>query len=176
MWSISDIETEHDYGDANFCMLENAMMYVQRIKENLYRVVANTRNGYTHLPQRLKSEELCWHVENRVTCHQVRSYQFGRLFLVGDAAHSHLPFYGRNLCMGVEDAVTLAAMAAQNTLDDYHDQRYKANLRLLNDSERLLRLGDGGAGWYAGMRSLLVKGLLGRKSIQTRFLSDISGL
>lgn len=176
VWSIADIQTGHDYGDANFCLLKDAMMYVQRIQENTYRVVANTRNGHTLLPQSIKPDELLWQMEKRVTCHQVRSYQFGRLFFVGQAAHSHLPFYGRNLYMGIEDAVTLAAMAAQNTLDDYHDNRYKANLRLLNESERLLRVGEKADGWFITLRSLLVKGLLRRKSVQAKFLADISGL
>lgn len=176
VWSIADIETEFDYGDANFCMLKDAMMYLQRIKDNTYRIVANTRNAHTLLPQPLRQEELLWQVENRVTCHQVRSYQFGRMFFVGQAAHSHLPFYGRNLYMGLEDAITLAAMAAQNTLDDYHDNRYKANLRLLNESERLLRLAEKDEGWFVTARNLIVKGLLRRKRLQAKFLADISGL
>ncbi len=176
-WSLVDIQTDLNYGDATCCLLPDGLLYVQRIKNNLFRIVSNLSNAHTFLPQPVKAEEIIWHTERRVTTHQIRSYQYGRIFFVGDCAHQHLPWDGRDLSMGLEDAVTLAAMTMDQCLEQYHDHRYKANLKVLYDSERLVRLmGQAHSPFFNRVREWVLKNLLTRPSVQSRVLVGMSGL
>ncbi|MEU9284401.1 FAD-dependent monooxygenase [Streptomyces sp. NPDC048275] len=70
---------------------------------------------------------------------QVSEYRRGRVLLVGDAAHIHLPAGGQGLSTGVQDAVnlgwklaaTVQGRAPEGLLDTYHDERHAVGARLL---------------------------------------------
>ncbi|MFJ2396953.1 FAD-dependent monooxygenase [Streptomyces sp. NPDC087843] len=70
---------------------------------------------------------------------QVTEYRRGRVLLVGDAAHIHLPAGGQGLSTGVQDAVnlgwklaaTVRGTAPGGLLDTYHDERHAVGARLL---------------------------------------------
>ncbi|MGW3159085.1 FAD-dependent monooxygenase [Streptomyces sp. NPDC001089] len=70
---------------------------------------------------------------------QVTEYRRGRVLLVGDAAHIHLPAGGQGLSTGVQDAVnlgwklaaTVRGSAPGGLLDSYHDERHAVGARLL---------------------------------------------
>ncbi|MHA5055031.1 FAD-dependent monooxygenase [Streptomyces sp. SD15] len=70
---------------------------------------------------------------------QVSEYRRGRVLLVGDAAHIHLPAGGQGLSTGVQDAVnlgwklaaTVQGRAPEGLLDTYHDERHTVGARLL---------------------------------------------
>mgnify|MGYP000700465419 CR=1 FL=1 len=173
-FSLIDLKTEADYGDATFCVLNNGFLYVQRIKDNLFRLVSNLPNAFSLLPVQIQPEELIWQSEKRVVSHQLRSYQYGRIFFVGSAAHQHIPLDGRDLSMGLEDAVTLAAMTMDQCLELYHDHRYKHNLKLLYHSERLFNLSKPHSNSYIKIRNWMFKKLLNHKKIQARVLSGVS--
>ncbi|MER6394396.1 FAD-dependent monooxygenase [Streptomyces sp. NPDC059382] len=73
---------------------------------------------------------------------QASEYRRGRVLLVGDAAHIHLPAGGQGLSTGVQDAVnlgwklaaTLAGWAPASLLDTYHDERHAVGARLLTNT------------------------------------------
>ncbi|MFJ6797938.1 FAD-dependent monooxygenase [Streptomyces sp. NPDC091268] len=66
-------------------------------------------------------------------------YRRGRVLLVGDAAHIHLPAGGQGLSTGVQDAANLgwklaavvAGGAPEDLLDTYHGERHPVGERLL---------------------------------------------
>ncbi|MEU4349333.1 FAD-dependent monooxygenase [Streptomyces sp. NPDC023838] len=70
---------------------------------------------------------------------QASEYRRGRVLLVGDAAHIHLPAGGQGLSTGVQDAANLgwklaaeiAGTAPQGLLDTYHGERHPVGARLL---------------------------------------------
>lgn len=63
---------------------------------------------------------------------QVFNYRHGRIFLAGDAAHTHSPIGGQGLNLGIQDAVNLGwklaaacrGRAPPPLLDSYHDERH----------------------------------------------------
>ncbi|MFF8608928.1 FAD-dependent monooxygenase [Streptomyces sp. NPDC015346] len=70
---------------------------------------------------------------------QVTEYRRGRVLLVGDAAHIHLPAGGQGLSTGIQDAVNLGwklaatvnGWAPEGLLDTYHAERHPVGARLL---------------------------------------------
>jgi 2-polyprenyl-6-methoxyphenol hydroxylase-like FAD-dependent oxidoreductase len=84
-------------------------------------------------------------------CGQAMSYQRGRVLLAGDAAHWHLPIGGQAINLGLQDATNLGwKLAAQvqswapaGLLKSYHDERYAAGARIIDNvrTQELLLLG-----------------------------------
>nr|AAV52248.1 JadH [Streptomyces venezuelae] len=73
------------------------------------------------------------------TTRQATEYRRGRVLLVGDAAHIHLPAGGQGLSTGVQDAANLGwklaavvrGTAPDGLLDTYHGERHPVGQRLL---------------------------------------------
>ncbi|MEU8592062.1 FAD-dependent monooxygenase [Streptomyces sp. NPDC048664] len=73
---------------------------------------------------------------------QVTEYRRGRVLLVGDAAHIHLPAGGQGLSIGVQDAANLGwklaaavrGRAPASLLDSYHAERHPVGAALLSNT------------------------------------------
>ena len=72
---------------------------------------------------------------------QAAQYRHGRVFLVGDAAHVHLPFGAQGMNAGMADALNLGwklgaavhGRAPEGLLDTYHDERHPAGAAVLRN-------------------------------------------
>jgi bifunctional hydroxylase/dehydrase len=83
---------------------------------------------------------------------QAAEYRRGRVFLLGDAAHVHLPIGAQGMSAGVGDAVNLGwklaadirGHASPGLLDTYHTERHPVGARILANTlaQRILYLGD----------------------------------
>jgi hypothetical protein len=80
----------------------------------------------------------------------VPRYSVGRVFLAGDAAHTHSPAGGLGMNTGMQDAANLgwklsaviSGRAPATLLDTYHDERHPAGETTVRISRRLLRSGQ----------------------------------
>lgn len=78
----------------------------------------------------------------------VDRYRAGRAFVVGDAAHLHSPAGGQGMNTGVQDAVNLAWKLAmvlrgespESILDSYDVERRPVARRVINSTDRIMRL------------------------------------
>jgi hypothetical protein len=69
-------------------------------------------------------------------------YREGRVFLVGDAAHIHMPAGGQGLNVGLQDAMNLGwklagvlrGLAPTSLLDSYHHERHPVGARLIQNT------------------------------------------
>jgi 2-polyprenyl-6-methoxyphenol hydroxylase-like FAD-dependent oxidoreductase len=75
-------------------------------------------------------------------------YRAGRVFLAGEAAHTHFPLGGLAISIGVEDAVNLgwklaavlAGQASDRLLDSYHDERHPVGARACRTAQAQVAL------------------------------------
>jgi 2-polyprenyl-6-methoxyphenol hydroxylase-like FAD-dependent oxidoreductase len=85
-------------------------MSALKVKE----LAMNFRNYHSPIPQMIAStpeENLIW--SDIVDIKPISNFAFGRILLIGDAAHATTPNMGQGACMAMEDALAVAATLAK---------------------------------------------------------------
>lgn len=88
-----------------------------------------------------------WLASFRIHARSVRHTRFGRVFLVGDAAHIHSPAGGQGMNTGIQDALNLGwklalvqrGMADDALLDSYERERHPIAEGVIRESDMLVR-------------------------------------
>ena len=89
--------------------------------------------------------ELLWSSNFTVHHRLARSYRRGNVFLAGDAAHVHSPAGGQGMNLGIQDAVDLGVMLADDAdgmpvdLDGYEARRRPQAERVVRLTDRMTR-------------------------------------
>ncbi|WP_394833069.1 FAD-dependent monooxygenase [Pendulispora rubella] len=112
----------------------------------------------------------------------VSQYRIGRVFLVGDAAHIHLPAGGQGMNTSIQDAVNLGwklgavlrKRAPETLLDTYHDERRPVGKRLLMNTRAQGLLFLSGPE-IQPMRDVITE-LIGYDDVGRHFAGMVSGL
>ena len=107
------------------------MLFALRIKEDLFRLGSNRPHVLQNLPDGVIVQEKLWETQFEVGHRQVSSYQSGRVFLVGDAAHVHAPMGARGMNMSIEDSETLIERMITDSVDAYSNERLRAGASAL---------------------------------------------
>ncbi|KAJ5720974.1 monooxygenase [Penicillium malachiteum] len=113
---------------------------------------------------------------------QANTYQRGRVFLCGDAAHVHSPFSGQGLNLGIGDAVNLGwklaavacGRASEDLLETYTRERHPIGTRVLDWTRAQVAVMRGDPDGCA-MRGVMTD-LLGTGDGATHYVKQISGL
>ncbi|MEW2353490.1 FAD-dependent monooxygenase [Spirillospora sp. NPDC029432] len=113
---------------------------------------------------------------------QAAQYRRGRVFLLGDAAHIHLPVGAQGMSAGIGDAMNLAwklaaeigGRAPADLLDTYHDERHPVAARILTNTlaQRILYLGGDE---MDPMREVMTE-LLAHEEVQKLLVGMVTGL
>ena len=93
-----------------------AVLGVIPIEPGLFRLVSNGPEPLELLPAGSSIAGGGLALAFRISYRQVDSYQVGRVFLAGDAAHVHSPVGARGMNLGIEDGTVLARKMAQGGL------------------------------------------------------------
>ncbi|EJC98969.1 uncharacterized protein FOMMEDRAFT_113569 [Fomitiporia mediterranea MF3/22] len=109
----------------------------QTIQDELQRITNRTD---------LQVTEIIWHGEWRPNIRMVDRFQVGRLFIIGDAAHTHSPTGGQGLNSSVQDAFNLAwklaltikGTASPRLLESYEGERLPVIAEMLKLTTKLL--------------------------------------
>ena len=96
-------------------------------------------------PRGMEAFDPIWLAGFRINGRKVSDYRWGRVFLVGDAAHVHSPAGGQGMNTGMQDAFNLAwklALVVRETcgehlLDSYSPERSKVGDEVLKAAGRL---------------------------------------
>jgi bifunctional hydroxylase/dehydrase len=113
---------------------------------------------------------------------QAAQYRQGRVFLLGDAAHIHLPIGAQGMSAGIGDAVNLGwklgaeinGYAPADLLDTYHTERHPVAARILTNTlaQRTLYLGGDE---MDPMRAVMAE-LLAYEEVQKLLVGMVTGL
>ena len=142
-WSIADVECRNwpdPTAFKGYLLDDGGIVIVAPLEPARFRVIANTPDALHALPVPMQAEKLRRAASFGISVRQVSSYQVGRVFLAGDAAHCHSPAGGRGMNLGIADAAELAERMATGRLAGYHDARHAVGAETLRFSERLRRI------------------------------------
>src|SRR5690606_41285551 len=116
-WWLVDVRTDGPFGqdELNVFALAAAVLGVVPIRPGLLRLVSNGPVPLDLLPTGAGVREEVWRSAFRISYRQVDTYQAGRVFLAGDAAHVHSPVGARGMYLGIEDGTVLARRDRKRT-------------------------------------------------------------
>ncbi len=115
---------------------------------------------------------------------QVPRYRVGRVFLAGDAAHTHSPAGGQGMNTGIQDAFNLGWKLAQVVqgrapealLESYHAERHPVGRQALHTSDLILRSLLVRNKPLRRVRDTLFSLVVPLPSVQRRLSSSLSGV
>lgn len=142
-WSIADVDAKDlklEQSVALYLLKNGQMAFIAPIGKTRFRVVSSTADALEALPIKIKITKKRREGQFRIHIFQVESYGRDRVFLAGDAAHSHSPVGGRGMNLGISDACDLAQRIISGKLKGYNDARQKEGHRIIHGSEVLRKL------------------------------------
>jgi 2-polyprenyl-6-methoxyphenol hydroxylase-like FAD-dependent oxidoreductase len=123
--------------------------------------LAEVRAGLARITgQGFGARDMYWSARYRSESRQVTAYRTGRIFLAGDAAHTHSPAGAQGMNTGLQDAVNLgwklgaalAGWAPGWLLDSYHSERHPVGTAVLALTARQFRLNTARSGPRRALR------------------------
>jgi len=116
-----------------------------------------------------------WLSAFRIREHVARTYQRGRVFLAGDAAHAHSPLGGQGMNTGIQDACNLAwklaaveAGATPALLESYDAERRPIAAQLVARTSRGTRALYASSPWLVWLRNRALGTVTKWESVQDR--------
>ncbi|MDF1646185.1 MAG: NAD(P)/FAD-dependent oxidoreductase [Legionellaceae bacterium] len=144
VWSIADVEAYYPEdmmsSVALYTVGHGHIVFVAPIGKNRFRFVSNTKRVLDDVPFELDIIKIHREGEFKIKVAQVEIYRKGRVFLAGDAAHSHSPAGGRGMNLGIADAADLAEKLVQNKANEYTQSRYQEGKSIIAGSEVLRKI------------------------------------
>ncbi|MDF1678430.1 MAG: NAD(P)/FAD-dependent oxidoreductase [Legionellaceae bacterium] len=139
-WSIADVDVKNwpyaTDGVSLFLLEAGKIVFVAPIGVHRFRLVSNTERVLNDVPFRLDITNIRREGDFKIRIAQVKEYSKGRVFLAGDAAHSHSPAGGRGMNLGIADAADLADKLVKGDTSNYTKSRYKEGKQIIGGSER----------------------------------------
>ncbi|HEX6111819.1 MAG TPA: FAD-dependent oxidoreductase [Geminicoccaceae bacterium] len=141
-WWLVDVRMDWPFGAAELNLFARpaAVLGVIPIRPGLFRLVSNGPDPLDLLPATARVHGEVWRSAFRISYRQVDTYQAGRVFLAGDAAHVHSPVGARGMNLGIEDGTVLARKMIDDRLASYSAERHPVGARVLRQTRALTRL------------------------------------
>jgi 2-polyprenyl-6-methoxyphenol hydroxylase-like FAD-dependent oxidoreductase len=141
-WGLADVRvtTALPLDEANAFDLAPVLFVMIPIRDNLVRFICDRRDVLAHVPPGIVVDKVEWESPFRISHRQVESYQKGKVFLAGDAAHIHSPVGARGMNLGIEDAAWLAWLISEDRTDRYSAERRPVGRRVIRTVDPATRL------------------------------------
>lgn len=138
-WSIADAFVEdwpYEEKFSVFRMSGNTMVIAVPMAPGRIRFISNTPDALATLPIEPKISELKRSGTFKISIRQVKEYGKGRVYLAGDAAHTHSPVGGRGMNLGIADACAFAHRLVEGDLAGYSQARHQQGAQVIAATER----------------------------------------
>ncbi len=139
-WSIADVDIKGWPNPRSFSAFlcdAGTVAVVVPLEKLRYRIVSSTEDAMATLPIKVDAQKVHRKASFHISVRQAKTYQQGRAFLAGDAAHCHSPVGGRGMNLGIADAADLAERIAMGTTGGYTDARYPIGKKTIKMSEKM---------------------------------------
>jgi 2-polyprenyl-6-methoxyphenol hydroxylase-like FAD-dependent oxidoreductase len=128
--------------------------------------------------------DMIWSARYRSESRQAPAYRQGRIFLAGDAAHTHSPAGAQGMNTGLQDsanlgwklAAALRGWAPDWLLDSYHAERYPVGAAVLSLAGRQFRLNTARTTPRRALRWAVQRVVVPLPPVQDRLARGYSGL
>ena len=140
-----------------------------------YRTVSNTPETLGQIPG-AESATVLQAATFHLPIKQAATYQSGRVFLGGDAAHVHSPIGARGMNLGIEDACAFVRRVANEDLDGYTAERHPVGRRWIALSERMLAAVEARNPLVVPLRNLAIRTLGRAPAVQKPLMLRLAGL
>lgn len=136
------------------------------------------------VPSHVELHDPRWITRFRSPSRQVPFMRQRRVFLVGDAAHSHSPAGGQGMNSGLQDAYNLAwrlalvvrGEAREALLDGYHEERHPVDEQTQRETDRMFRTFVLINPVLKAGRDLLFRSALSLPLVQRKISEDLSNI
>ncbi len=139
-WSIADVDVKAWPNPRSFnaflCGQGNITVVIP-LEKSRFRIISTTRDALASLPVPMNVQKVRRAATFNISIRQARTYQIGRAFLAGDAAHCHSPVGGRGMNLGIADAADLAQRIAAGRTDGYTAARHPIGKKTIKMSESM---------------------------------------
>ena len=162
----------YDYARADVPVTEP--LTLEEVRASLVRIVG----------QDFGPRDMAWSGRYRSESRQAPAYRNGRIFLAGDAAHTHSPAGAQGMNTGLQDAVNLGWKLAAATagwapdwlLDSYHAERHPVGAAVLSLAGRQFRLNTARTAPRRVLRWAVHRVVAPLPPVQARLARGYSGL
>lgn len=128
-WSIADVEAP-DWTEPGvfrvYLRNDGNAVFVIPMAPTRYRVVASQPDALTAMPVPMKVKHIYREDDFTIGIRQADSYGHGRIWIAGDAAHTHSPVGGRGMNLGIQDAKEWVERLITGQLDPDEGLGYSA--------------------------------------------------
>lgn len=138
-WSISDVDAsdwQNPKSFQAFLLPKGHVVVVAPLEAERFRIISNTPDCLDSLPVPMNIRKIRRKAQFKISIRQAETYQKGRVFLAGDAAHCHSPVGGRGMNLGISDAACLTRRIIHGDLDGYTSERHAIGAKTLKQSEQ----------------------------------------
>ncbi|MEN8145419.1 MAG: FAD-dependent monooxygenase, partial [Gemmatimonadota bacterium] len=176
-WSLADVRLDMAPIDPVFVRLgRSALLFMLRIRDGVYRVASNRPDVLDRLPTDSRITEVLWSSDFTVSHRLAETFQVGRVFLAGDAAHLHSPLGARGMNMGIEDAAELVRLMDSGQTYLYSPGRHSNAREAIRGIKRRTNAVTS-AGWIAQQfRERVLPQVMRSRRLRKRVLNDMLGL
>jgi 2-polyprenyl-6-methoxyphenol hydroxylase-like FAD-dependent oxidoreductase len=180
LWSIADVELAdwpYELDAAHLFFRDKGNVgFIIPIAKDRFRAISNTDDALSNIPGGYRVVRSLRRDVFHIPVRQAASYQKGRVFLGGDAAHVHSPVGARGMNLGIEDASVFARRFARGGLDGYTAERWPVGHRWIKLSERILAAAQATSPLAVAARNMAFR-LIGHSPfLQRPFLERMAGL
>lgn len=176
-WSLADVRLDMAPIDSVVVHLgQQALLFMLRIQDDVYRVASNKPGVLDRLPPGARVADVLWTSDFTVSHRLAETFQVGRVFLAGDAAHLHSPLGARGMNLGIEDAVELVRLMDSGQTYLYSPGRHSTARETIRGIRRRTNAATS-TGWVARQtRERIVPALMRSPRLRKRVIHDILGL